>query len=659
MRQVLRVVRRGRLWLIVLALLALALPVGIAQVVGAATINVAGNGNDTATCGGANAPCRTIAFAVSTRATTGDTVAVGAGTFAEGISIGKAITITGAGAGNTKIDGGGTNQPVKVAAGINATLQRLTIQNGGVPPTSGVVSGGGIDNAGVLSLSDVVVSGNSATGNGGGIANRANASLNLHNVTISGNKATSGGGIANDAGGTVSGDATTISGNIVTDIGGAIINRSKGVVTLTNSTISGNKIFTKGTTTLAGGGGGIDSFGATVIGTNVTFAGNASSVGNDGVSTDGGFTLKNSIVADGCAGKVISGDYNIGGTTALPCGFTGPHDQPNVNPLLAPLADNGGPTQTHALMPGSPAIDKGGSSANQCPAVDQRGTSRPQGAACDSGAFELEVATQPTATATATATATSGAGGTPVACTPLAPGSPFANDAFKAQYDQGEAITPNFWGPPGTPPGLMEKYAESPGGQRLVQYFDKGRMELTNPANGTVTNGLLANELITGLRQLGDNVFETHPAAAIPIAGDPDNPGPTYASLSGKASGLLAAASPQIGSQVTTVVAADGTVMMNGSSFGNANITTFDDATKHNVPGVFVDYRNKAGLQTIGYAKSEPFLATVKVGGAPKQVMVQVFERRVLTYTPDNPDAFKVEMGNIGQHYYRWRYCTA
>ncbi len=76
-------------------------------------------------------------------------------------------------------------------------------------------------------------------------------------------------------------------------------------------------------------------------------------------------------------------------------------------------------------------------------------------------------------------------------------------------------------------------------------------------------------------------------------------------------------------------------------------------------PRAFADYRAKAGLQTIGYATSEPFSTTVKVGGAQKAVLVQVFERRVLTYTASNPDAFKVEMGNIGQHYYKWRYCTA
>jgi hypothetical protein len=61
-----------------------------------------------------------------------------------------------------------------------------------------------------------------------------------------------------------------------------------------------------------------------------------------------------------------------------------------------------------------------------------------------------------------------------------------------------------------------------------VQYFDKGRMELTN---GAITNGLLASEIIKGQIQVGDATFQQKASPAIPIAGDPDNPGPTYAQL--------------------------------------------------------------------------------------------------------------------------------
>src|SRR5262245_19639343 len=99
----------------------------------------------------------------------------------------------------------------------------------------------------------------------------------------------------------------------------------------------------------------------------------------------------------------------------------------------------------------------------------------------------------------------------------------FANPAFQTQWQQGEAVTPNFWGPlANAKDGQQEPYKEAASSQRLVQYFDKGRMELTN---GKVTNGLLATELVKGQIQLGDNMFLPQSPPAIPIAGDPDKPG--------------------------------------------------------------------------------------------------------------------------------------
>ena len=232
----------------------------------------------------------------------------------------------------------------------------------------------------------------------------------------------------------------------------------------------------------------------------------------------------------------------------------------------------------------------------------------------------------------------------------------YADPQFQQQWQQGEALTPNFWGPVSTAKdGQQESYVEA-GGQRLVQYFDKGRMELTN---GSVTNGLLASEIVKGQVQVGDATFQAKASPAIPIAGDNDNPGPTYAQLGNSAASLLAPATSSVGSQVTASVAADGTVGANGTTTGNTNIAAFDDATQHNVPGVFADYRAKAGLQTIGLAISEPFLASVKVAGAQKIVLIQIFERRVLTFTASNDAAFQVEMGNIGQHYVQWRYTGA
>lgn len=262
-------------------------------------------------------------------------------------------------------------------------------------------------------------------------------------------------------------------------------------------------------------------------------------------------------------------------------------------------------------------------------------------------------------------------------CQPPAPNSPI-NPAFKGQWDQGQALAPNFWGPTYTvafneqytegSTGFSESGPANPGqGMRLVQYFDKGRMELTHPASGIITSGLLANELISGQLQLGDNTFQQRAPANVPIAGDPENAGPTYAGLGTRGAALFAPAMPQIpternlGVLVETRVAADGTVTTKQplAAQGAMAIAVYDDTTKHNVPQAFADYRNKVSLQTIGYAKSEPFLTTVKVAGQQRQVMVQVFERRVLTYTADNSPAFQVEMGNIGVHYYRWRYCGA
>ncbi|MGI8688968.1 MAG: hypothetical protein ACR2M3_10350 [Thermomicrobiales bacterium] len=237
--------------------------------------------------------------------------------------------------------------------------------------------------------------------------------------------------------------------------------------------------------------------------------------------------------------------------------------------------------------------------------------------------------------------------------------SAFANPAFQAQWQAGEAVTPNFWGPLETAKdGQQEAYKEASGGQRLVQYFDKGRMELTN---GAVTNGLLATEIITGRIQTGDTSFQNQAPPTISIAGDADNPAPTYAGLASKGAALLQPATSRPGVPVNTVIGGDGAVGTTDAAVPDPamQIGAYDSTTQHNVAAGFADYRAKAGLPTIGYAISEPFRATVNVGGAPKDVMIQVFERRVLTYTPSNPDAFKVEMGNIGQHYFAWRYANS
>ncbi len=235
--------------------------------------------------------------------------------------------------------------------------------------------------------------------------------------------------------------------------------------------------------------------------------------------------------------------------------------------------------------------------------------------------------------------------------------SAFGNPAFQQQWQQGEALAPNFWGPLATAKdGQQEPYKEAPGGQRLVQYFDKGRMELGG--NGAVTNGLLANELFAGqvATANADGTYLGPPG--IPIAGDPDGLGPTYASLATRAKAVFDAAPARPGFLVQIGVEARGDVSLGDPARGSGptSLAAYDSMTQHNVLQAFGAYRDRVGLAAIGYAKSEPFVTTVKVGGAQQRVVVQVFERRVLTYTASNPEPYTVEMGNIGQHYSQWRY---
>ncbi|MDQ6906726.1 MAG: hypothetical protein M3176_07860, partial [Chloroflexota bacterium] len=244
---------------------------------------------------------------------------------------------------------------------------------------------------------------------------------------------------------------------------------------------------------------------------------------------------------------------------------------------------------------------------------------------------------------------------------PVGAANGFLTVGFQRQWDAGEAVVPNFWGPlSNAKDGQLEPYEGGPNGMRQVQYFDKARMEQLT-STSPITNGLLANELITGKLQVGDAAFQQMQPAAIPIAGDPNNPGPTYAQLGVAAVSLLAPATARIGGFVTTIVGADGSVTDGGGFAGislSPAIGAYDNTTQHNVLGFFADFRTKVGVASVGLATSEPFRATVNIAGTPQMIIAQVFERRVLTYNNSNADPFKVEFGNIGQHYYRWRYPT-
>jgi CSLREA domain-containing protein len=258
-------------------------------------------------------------------------------------------------------------------------------------------SGGGIENAGttaVLTLIHSTVSGNSASEDqGGGIINQVGA-VTLINSTVSANTGRFGGGILNNSGG-ITINNSTISDNSASE-GGGVFN-FEGRVNLTNSTVSSNS---------ANSGGGLVNHGtpARMKLRNTTIARNSASLEGGGIKTSGPLTLVNSLVAlntapqgpdvlkSGGLTAPVTARFSLLGIGSGSSVKDGENDNQVGNrtnpldPLVGPLANNGGPTRTHALLLGSPAIDA--ASTPGCPPTDQRGVLRPQGTACDIGSYE-------------------------------------------------------------------------------------------------------------------------------------------------------------------------------------------------------------------------------------------------------------------------------
>ena len=291
------------------------------------------------------------------------------------LQVTKNVTISGPGADQLTIQASTAVRIFYIPPGRTVTIFGLTITNGN--PLGISSFGGGIYNdQATLTLSNCTITGNSAN-YGGGIYGYFSM-LTLNNCTIAGNSATYGGGISN-YGGSVWGHASlsvrssTISHNSAY-VGGGIYNdaNSSGSATLTinNSTISGNSA------SFIGGGIYNDSF-----------EGNASltighTILNVGAS---GENLYNS------SGTIISLGYNLSSDDGGGH-FIGPADQINTDPMLGPLQNNGGPTLTHALLAGSPAIDAGDPNFTPPPDYDQRGAGYPRVAngRIDIGAFEKQ-----------------------------------------------------------------------------------------------------------------------------------------------------------------------------------------------------------------------------------------------------------------------------
>lgn len=349
------------------------------------------------------------------------------------LNITNTMSILGSGASSTIVDGnhtvthdnvfsadGGLSGSVLVSgttirdgntSGIGGGIEnfgRLILTNSAVRGNSALNGGGGIRNGGSMTLTNSAVSGNSSGQPGGGIWN--DGTLTLTNSTVSGNGGGLGGGIWNRYG-ALTVLNSTINGNYNTFAngdGGGIYNYG-GSLTMINSTISGNNA--------NGSGGGIYSFGSTNENLfNVTISDNQADYDSDGVGSGGGvsenggtFTFQNSIVAlnratlplgifwiqtpGDCHGSLYSVGYNIMYSTSN-C-TVGGSGVSYSDPLLGPLANNGGATKTHALLSGSAAIDGGDNTAGGCKdnlgamiITDQRGFHRPAGSRCDIGAYE-------------------------------------------------------------------------------------------------------------------------------------------------------------------------------------------------------------------------------------------------------------------------------
>jgi hypothetical protein len=381
-----------------LALVAL-IALSVAPQAAAATIRyveLTGSDSGNAACT-SNAPCATIAYAVAI-ADAGDTIKIGKGNFYEtnGVSIDKKLTITGSGVFGTRVLASpwGASRVFTVAATGDVTMRDLMVLRGNGD------HGGGIQNSGKLELEDVWVRENKAGGGiwnggylkmtrgeialnkGGGLYNLGTAALS--DVRIAAN---SGFGIHSSA--IDSSNVLVVENTTIAENQGAGVSLDRnGEALLKNTTISGNDTFGLSAglnanailvhVTIAANAGGLFAYvGADIALRNTILAGNGDH-GDCDVKGDAFLSAVGSLLGKSCSDSSLSDPWLV--------------NLIGVEPKLAGLAPNGGLTWTHALLPGSPAIDAAGS--GHCLPTDQRGTPRPLDGngdgwtACDIGAYE-------------------------------------------------------------------------------------------------------------------------------------------------------------------------------------------------------------------------------------------------------------------------------
>jgi len=364
------------------------------------------HGSDNNNCKSRQHACRTISNALSLTLP-GDSIFVAPATYHETLFIYFNLEIIGSGAKTTIVDGGGVNSQVVVVGSepkVKVKLSRMTFRNG-----AGQEDGGGIYNCfGTLTVIDSIITGNRISsghgsfGYGAGIYNCPSSTLTLINTTISNNSALIGGAICN--GGMLTIMNSTLSGNVARQHeGGAIANY--GTLIITNSTFSGNVARSSLLGSVAGGilNGGLFQSAGTLAINNSTLSGNVARGGKGGgIFNVKGSTvvLQNSIVANNaggnCSGAVTSHGYNLSSDGT--CDFDSTGDLNDTDPKLGSLRNNGGPTKTLALLPGSPAIDSGNPSGctdrrGHLLKTDQRGQPRhdkEDAGGCDRGAYERQ-----------------------------------------------------------------------------------------------------------------------------------------------------------------------------------------------------------------------------------------------------------------------------
>ncbi len=319
---------------------------------------------------------------VSGNNTTGD-LAYRGGVSARGVTLTNSIVSGNSTTGRNAYGGG--------ISGGTVTLTHSIVS--GNSTTGWNALGGGIF-GGTVTVTHSTVSGNSSTGAGGGMfaGNVTITDSSISDNSTTGDQFSPGGGVA--AGGDVTLTGSTVSGNSTAGLsagGGGVW--SFGAITLTHSTVTDNH--TKGASAT---GGGINNFNfldnepITITGSIV--AGNTAGGGEPDIEPGiGTLTARYSLIGDNAGtglaeAQTADASGNLIGSAA---------GAGVINPLLAPLADNGGPTETHALLPGSPAIDAGDPTSvagvGGVPEFDQRGApfARVVGAAIDIGAFEVSI----------------------------------------------------------------------------------------------------------------------------------------------------------------------------------------------------------------------------------------------------------------------------